>query len=168
MLTAQRLYTRPYEVSDVDALASILGDPTTMQFWPQPFTKEQTQAWIERSIKSQAENGFARWPVFLKESNLLIGDAGYFKTEVNGQQEMDLGYIIHHPYWGNGYATEIAQALFDYGRNILHLTRVVANMAHNHAASARVAQKIGMQLQTTFINPKNRNIDTLLYVWQHN
>lgn len=163
MLTTQRLYTRPYDMGDLYALAPILGDATTIQFWPQPFTKAKTQAWIERSIKSQAENGFGRWPVFLKGTNQLIGDAGYFKIEINGRLEMDLGYIIHHPYWGKGYATEIAQALLDYGCNTLHLNRIVANMAYNHKASARVAEKIGMQLQTTFINPKNRNLETLLY-----
>jgi RimJ/RimL family protein N-acetyltransferase len=37
-------------------------------------------------------------------------------------------------------------------------------MAASNAPSARVAEKLGMRLETRFHNPRNRNFETLLYV----
>lgn len=77
--------------------------------------------------------------------------------------EHDLGYIVHHPHWSNGYATEAAEACKRYALETLGLRRLVANMPVEHTASARVAEKIGMTLEKTFDNPKNRGIETRLY-----
>ena len=43
------------------------------------------------------------------------------------------------------------------------LERLFANMPADHAASIRVAEKIGMRRSDSFHNPRNRNILTCLY-----
>ncbi len=85
-----------------------------MSFWPAPFTTEQTSQWIERSIKSYAENGFGRFAVELKESGKLIGDCGILISELDRKPEYDLGYIIYAEYWGKGYGTEAARSALEY------------------------------------------------------
>jgi ribosomal-protein-alanine N-acetyltransferase len=80
-----------------------------------------------------------------------------------GQREHDLGYIIHHPYWRQGYGLECARACLEYGIHTLGLRRIVANMAHDHIASARVAERLGMRREASFHHPRNRNILTYVY-----
>jgi RimJ/RimL family protein N-acetyltransferase len=46
----------------------------------------------------------------------------------------------------------------------LGFQRVVANMAFDNLASQQVAERLGMKLESRFINPRNRDIETLLYV----
>ena len=163
-LKTARLYLRPYQVSDFEQLYPILSDPTTMSFWPQPYNQEQVHHWISRAMESYEENGFGRWPIFLQDNDQLIGCAGYFRLEVNDQFENDLGYIIHHPFWRMGYASEVAKACLDYGLHTLKLDRIVANMPTDHLGSKAVAEKIGLKETLTFINKKNRNIPTYLFV----
>lgn len=98
MIQAQRMLIRPFTPQDLPALTDILIHAETMRFWPKPFTSNQVQNWLERSLKSYAENGFGRYALILKDSEALIGDAGLLLAEVDGSERVDLGYIIHAPY----------------------------------------------------------------------
>ena len=161
--TSERLLLRRWTLDDLDALHAILSDPTTMRFWPAPLDRNATGAWIERNLQRYREDGFGRWALLLRRSGELIGDCGLMRLPVDGRVENDLGYIVHHPFQGHGYATEVAAACLRYAIDTLQLTRVVANMPADHHASARVAEKIGMHLERSFRNPRNRDLPTLLY-----
>ena len=164
VLETARLRLRQYQPADYAALHAILADPVTMQFWPAPFTPEQTQAWLGRQIAGYAARGYGHWAVERTvDSSALIGDVGLMLAQVNGRDEVDLGYIIHNPYWRQGYALEAARAALDFARAQPAISRVVANMAHDHYASRRVAEKLGMAFEGDFLNARNRGIRTLLY-----
>ncbi len=163
MIETERLIVRPWQESDVDAWYAIVSDPVTMQFWPAPLTQEDAARWIAVSLERYAREGFGRNALLLKETGELIGDCGIVSTTLDGEAVYDLGYILHHPYHRQGIGLEVASALRDYGFSVLNLPAIHANMAHDHTASRRVAEKIGMTLVRTFDNPRNRNIRTLLY-----
>lgn len=167
VVETEPLTLRDLTLDDLEPLHRIFSDPITMSFWPAPFAEEDTRRWIQRALRDYETLGFGRRAVILKESGELIGDCGLLYTEVDGKSEYDLGYIIHHPYWGNGYATEAAEACKRYAVETLGIGRLVANMPVDHVASARVAEKIGMGCEKTFINAKNRNIATYLYVFTY-
>ena len=166
VLETERLRLREWTRDDVGALAEIVGDPVTMRFWPAPLSYEAAQGWIERAIASYAANGFGRWALEERATGTLIGDCGIARNVVNGVEENDLGYIVHHPYWRRGYASEAALAVRDYGVQQLGLGRLVANMATEHHGSAAVARKLGMRLHTTFRNKRNRDLVTYLFVYE--
>jgi len=162
-MQTERLALRQYSSLDVDVMMEILGDPITMQFWPQPFNRKETLDWVSRAIDSYADHGFGRWVVERKNDHEVIGDCGILRLEVNGSMEFDLGYIIHHQWWNLGYGCEAARAAMDYALRELQLRRLVAGMADNHYGSARVAEKLGMTLESKFYNPGNSNQLTRLY-----
>lgn len=164
MLETERLLLRPPDPGDFEALHRIFSDPVTMSFWPAPFTEEDTRQWISRSLRDHEEIGFGRRPVVLKSSGEVVGDCGIMRAEIAGKTEYDLGYIVYHPFWDNGYASEAAEACQRYAVEQLGIRRLVANMPTDHAASIRVAEKIGMHWEKTFRNPRNRDIETHLYV----
>lgn len=162
VLESDRLVLRPYTWDDLTALHSILSNPVTMQFWPAPFTLEQSRHWIQRRLE-QYSTGFGRLALIHKRTNALIGDAGLLILEVDGVKENDLGYIIDCKYWKDGYGTEAAETVKNYGISDLGLNRICANMPVDHAGSRRVAEKLGMKLEKQFANKRNRDILTCLY-----
>lgn len=166
ILETERLILRQLTLDDLQALHRIFSDPITVRFWPAPFTLEATQRWIERSLDHYADFGFGRYALILKTTGELIGDCGILRNEVDGAPENDLGYIIHHPYWRNGYASEAAAACLHDAVEALGLKRLVANMPVAHTGSMRVAEKIGMRRVKTFQNARNRGIDTYVYVYE--
>lgn len=159
-----RLMLREYTMEDVPLLHAIVSDPVTMSFYPVPFTLEKTTAWIERSIQNFGEFGLGRFAVILKETGDLIGCAGFFRTEVNGKLETDLGYIFDKLHWGKGYATEAALSCIEVARATNWTHRIVIQMAADHLRSAHVAERLGAKLETRFVNQRNRMKLTKLFV----
>lgn len=163
VLVTSRLMLRPYSADDLPVVLPIFSDPITMAFWPQPLTEVAVLAWVQRNSAAFQATRLGRLIVELRDTHVVIGDCGIVYGEVNGQPEYDLGYIVHHPYWRQGFGSECAQACLDYGIHTLGLRRMVANMACDHIASMRVAERLGMQREATFHNLRNRNLLTYLY-----
>lgn len=163
VIETNRLVLMEYEQGDATILYEILSNPVTMSFWPAPFTKEQADKWVETNITRYKENGFGRWSVILKENSQVIGDCGIIVSEIDGNLENDLGYIIHHPHWRKGFAYEAADACKNYALKQRGLGRLCANMPFDHGASRKVAEKLGMKKEKEFFNTRNRNTLTFLY-----
>ncbi|MCS7460243.1 GNAT family N-acetyltransferase [Paenibacillus doosanensis] len=163
ILQTDRLLLREYEEGDQEEAYRLLSDPVTMSFWPQPLDREQAAGWVRRSMDSCRENGFGRWLVVDKSTGGSVGDCGLMRASIGGREEIDLGYIIHHPHWRRGYGFEAASACMEYGFARLGLERICANMPVEHTASSRVAEKLGMIKEKEFSNPRNRGIMTCLY-----
>jgi RimJ/RimL family protein N-acetyltransferase len=159
-----RLLLCPYEASDVALLHTVVSDPITMSHYPESFSMEKSEAWIKRSLDLYVSEGFGRYAVLLKETGDYIGDVGFFRTVVNGNEEIDLGYILDKQYWGKGYATEAAQACVDLARKNRWFNRIVVQMAHSNIPSRKVAERLGAKLERDFINPHNRDLPTHLFV----
>jgi [ribosomal protein S5]-alanine N-acetyltransferase len=146
VLETKRLTLRKMTLHDVDDLLAILCDPEAMQFYPKPFDRQMTQMWVERNIERYAQPGFGLWSLILKESDKLIGDCGLVMQEVDGIEEVEIGYHIRRDLWGQGLATEAAQGCRDYGFSQLGVDRLISLIHPANIASRRVAEKNGMRL----------------------
>ncbi len=163
IIETKRLIIRDYNNDDLDDLFRLLSDPTTMSYWPKPFSRDDCRQWIIRNIDLYVEYGFGRRAVELKSNAQIIGDCGVVNREINEMDVNDIGWIIDHEYWNQGYATEAAAAMRDYAFQCLQVDAVHANMPWDHTASIRVAEKIGMKKIAEFENIRNRGILTYLY-----
>lgn len=163
MITTTRTILRPYTPADVAQIAPILGDPTTMAFWPQPLDLAAAASWVERSITAYATHGLGRWLICTRTTGAVIGDCGVLPITLEGATEWDLGYIVHYPFWRQGYALECAQAYIAAVRQAGQIPTLIANMPADHIASWRTAEALGFQYERSFANPRNRNILTRIY-----
>jgi len=150
VLQSERLLFREYTRKDLPKMEEILGDPTTMQFWPKPYDKEGVKKWIEKNVEPYLGSGGGRLVTVIKKTNEVIGDCGLIETKIDGQAEFDLGYIIHHPHWRAGFGFEAAQALLRHGFQTLRMGRIVVQMPENHHGSRRIAEKLGMTYEKSY------------------
>ena len=56
-----------------------------------------------------------------------------------------IGYFLDSAHWGNGYATEMLEALIRFGFDDLELHRLYVNCDEENRASRKVLEKAGMQ-----------------------
>ncbi len=80
--------------------------------------------------------------------------------------QANIGYELAPEYRGEGYATEVAQAMLAFGFEELRLHRIWARCAAENAASYRVLEKIGMRRERFLREEKwmkGRWWDTLVY-----
>ena len=144
ILKTRRLVFRELALQDVDALCRILADRETMKYYPRPYTKEETKAWIEKSLKSYEENGYGLWAIDLKTNGLFIGQCGISNQNIDGITVPEIGYHIDKNHWNNGYATEAASACLEYGFGKLGLDEIFIHTYIRNLPSIRIAEKIGM------------------------
>ena len=57
--------------------------------------------------------------------------------------DWEIGYWIGRPWWGQGFATEIGQALVALGTQTLGASRLIAGHYDDNPASGRVLEKLG-------------------------
>lgn len=74
-----------------------------------------------------------------------IGICGLVKRD--GLADVDVGFAFMPAHESQGYATESAGAVLDYGRRILGLRRIVAIAAPDNHASIAVLTKIGLRFE---------------------
>src|SRR3954454_1000257 len=86
--------------------------------------------------------GYSFWAVQERASGRLIGDAGLYRTPAG---EVELGYTLGKPWWGRGYATEVARAWLEAAFSRLGVPEVVALAEPANAASLHVLEKVGMR-----------------------
>lgn len=146
LLETKRLILREMTLNHVDDLLEIFSDPEAMQFYPKPFDRQMTRTWIQRNIQRYTQDGFGIWALMLKASGNLIGDCGLALQEVDGVEEVEIGYHIHRDLWGQGFATEAAQVCRDYGFIQLGYDKLISLINPANIASRRVAEKNGMTL----------------------
>lgn len=91
--------------------------------------------------------GYGQWTVVEKASGEVIGRVGLWNPE--GWPGVELGWIIRHSRWGNGFATEAAQASLDWAWRYLPVDHIISIIQPDNLASIRVAQKIGERLEKT-------------------
>jgi RimJ/RimL family protein N-acetyltransferase len=146
ILETPRLILREFSADDVDALARVLSDPETMRFYPAPFDQAGVEDWIARNCRRYAKDGHGLWAMALRSSGELIGDCGLTVQDVDGRNEIEIGYHVRRDHWGQGFATEAARACRDYGFAHLVVSRLVSIIRPENIPSRRVAEKNGMTI----------------------
>ncbi len=121
---------------------------------PRDFTDIRVVLEEEARAGTQAE--IALWPVVEKASGRVIGHCGLLEKNVDNQSEIELIYVLASDSWGKGYATEAASVLRDYAFDQLGLQRIIALIDPGNPASARVAEKIGMEYERETRRPSGK------------
>jgi RimJ/RimL family protein N-acetyltransferase len=111
-------------------------------------------------FKATVENGREADPwrfgfgVVHKVDNVLIGMCG-FTALPDSDGVAEIGYGIAPAYQGKGYATEVANALFDFASRHESVRLVRAHTLAETNASTRVLEKCGFQKVGETIDPEN-------------
>ena len=58
-----------------------------------------------------------------------------------GDDKAELGYWLGTQFWNNGYVTEAAKAVIDFGFNELHLNKIYATYFLHNPASGKYWKK---------------------------
>ncbi len=150
ILSTERLDFRELTQDDAPALAAIYADIEVMQYLATGRTRtlEETQAEIEHHRECYARDGHGLWAAVLRETGALIGRCGLLHWQIDGAEEVEVAYLLGRDHWGGGLGTEAATAIRDWAFENVAAPRLVS-LAYPHTkASARVAEKIGMQFDS--------------------
>jgi ribosomal-protein-alanine N-acetyltransferase len=144
-LQTNRLILRPFEKTDAKEVQLLAGDrsiaDTTLEI-PHPYEDGMAEQWISTHQAKFEAGEMAHFAITLRETNGLIGAIRL--TIVPRFERAELGYWIGNPYWENGYCTEAARTVLEYGFTTLKLNRIHAHHFKRNPASGRVLERVGM------------------------
>lgn len=149
-LTTRRLVLRPFILEDAATVQRLAGAyeiaATTLNI-PHPYEDGMAEAWIVSHGPAWEAQSDLTLAVTLgteaQDLQPVIGAVGLGLSLRHRRAE--LGYWLGLPYWNQGYTTEAAGALVNFGFETLALNRIEAGHYPGNLASGRVMQKLGMQ-----------------------
>lgn len=103
-----------------------------------------TMAYLERNLAHWETHGFGLWMLRRVDGGPIIGRGLLRHLDVEGVPEIEIGYSFHPEHWGNGYATEIAVACLEVGREAFGFTSMVGLTLPTNTASRHVLEKAGL------------------------
>lgn len=105
------------------------------------------EAYLERNLAHWDRFGYGVWVLHSVEGNAFAGRAVLRHVDVDGSDEVEVGYGFLPEFWGKGLATEITHACLGIARDEVGLGSVVALTALGNAASRRVLEKAGLRFE---------------------
>lgn len=151
ILETERLVLRHLLLSDLDALFALYCDPQIRQYFPEgTLTYDETREELEWFLHGHPRHPeLGLWATMDKSSGQFIGRCGLLPWTIDERLEVEVAYLLDKAYWGQGLATEAAQAVAKYGFEQLGLSRLICLIDPRNQASQNVAGRIGMQLEQT-------------------
>jgi RimJ/RimL family protein N-acetyltransferase len=168
IIMTKRLTLRDFEKADWRSVQDYASDPEVVRYVDfGPNSEEESRIFIQKAFDQQNEKPRRNFTlaITLKAQNVLIGGCGIYVSNP-GNREGYIGYVLNRNFWSQGYATEAARALLEFGFNKLKLHRIFATCDIKNVASAHVLEKIGMRQEGHFHENgwvKGRWRDSLLY-----
>lgn len=147
-LETSRLGLRPPQASDAEPLREIHEDPEVIQHVVVVAPPGGiTVAWrnVAMMVGHWHLRGYGQWTVLEKTSGQVIGRVGLWNPE--GWPGIELGWIIRRSRWGEGFATEAAQAALDWAWDHVQTDHLISIIQPDSLASLRVAEKIGERFE---------------------
>lgn len=155
ILETDRVGLRKFLESDLQAFASINGDPDVMEFFPSTMSADESEAMAQRINSGIDECGFGFWAAEEKSTCKFIGFTGLQKVKFEGgfTPAVEIGWRLAKEFWGRGLATESAQRCLEFAFFDLQLESVVSFTSILNGRSYRVMERIGMKRITEFNHP---------------
>ena len=155
ILESNRLGFRQWKESDRTPFIALNADPKVMEFFPDVMSADEVDAMLTRMVDHITKHGFGFYAVDLLATGEFIGflGLGIPRFELDFGPFVEIGWRTKQSSWGQGYATEGANALLDYGFNTLGLHTIYSMTAIQNKKSEHIMKKIGMSYDRFFDMP---------------
>lgn len=160
ILETSRLVLRRLVLDDLDALYTLYRDPEVRRYFPvegasadRTLSYEETRDELEWFLNGHPRHPeLGLWATILKETGKFIGRCGLLPWTIDGQDEVEIAYLIDKAQWGLGLGTEAALGIRDHAFDDLGLSRLICLIDPENLASIKVARKIGMTFEKSIVD----------------
>ena len=163
VIETERLYLREFTLEDTPQIFELNSDLQVMKYQPaserENVSLERSAATVEECIQYYSQKpGLGVWPTILKEGDKFIGWT--LLKNLEGTEEIEIGYRYFPQFWGMGFCTEISLAVIAHGFDDIGLERIVGISHSQNKGSIRVFEKIGLKYEK---NAHYYGMDVLYY-----
>ena len=155
IMETNRLILREVNHGDAESLFALFNEPEVMKYFSNtPRSIEEAYERIELDLGQYTKRGFGFWATVLKDTGKIVGQCGLLAQKVDEFDETEIAYALAKEYRGQGFATEAAKAIKNYGFNKLNFNRLISIIDPDNISSQKVALRTGLAFEktTTWMN----------------
>lgn len=145
-----RLYLRQRTSADAEDIFAYarLPEVTIPAGFPAVETLADELYYIEHIYSSNLakENIPSGYGITLKGTDKVIGSIDF--PHRHGDKTLEIGYLLHPDYWGQGIVPEAGRAMLKVGFELLGLDKIILICYDYNKQSQAVARKLGFTLET--------------------
>jgi RimJ/RimL family protein N-acetyltransferase len=143
---------RPLTESDSPAVHRLLSDPAVAVWFsrgeqPEPFNLTQCEEFVQSQMGHWSAHRFGMclgW-----DAATCAGWSLLQHTIVDGFSEVEIGWTVASPSWGQGIGTRLGQHALERAGE-LGLRSIIAYARIENAASRRIMEKLGLSYEREF------------------
>ncbi len=146
----KRLKMRKLQIDDIDIWKKFFINNSSLKYLGLDLNKEfdlLAEEWIEHQFSRYENNRHGHLALIDLNKKQFIGQAGLLTQQVDGTNEIEIGYHIIPEFWGKGYATEAALYLRHIGFENYEYDSLVSVIDIRNKGSQNVAVKTGMKIE---------------------
>ena len=161
-----KIVIRPWQKKDVPQLAALANN---INIWknvrdrlPHPYLEKDAEEWIGFTLSEQPLTNFA-----IEADGVAAGAIGFILQQDVYRKNIEIGYFVGEPFWGQGIATIAVKQLTDMLLANYDVARFYAGVFENNPSSMRVLEKNGFHLEAVHkksIFKNNELLDEYLWV----
>jgi RimJ/RimL family protein N-acetyltransferase len=161
LATTPRLRVRAWRADDAPSLAALGSDVEVVRYlggvpWSVDDATRLISSWeeIDQSL------GVTTWACEDRASGVLVGYCGFARTNAAWLRSdiVEIGWLVARDRWGEGLATEAAEAVLPLGLARFPPSRIVSKCDVRNAASERVMRKLGLRRAGVVRRPQDLTV----------
>jgi RimJ/RimL family protein N-acetyltransferase len=143
-LETERLSLRQWSLADLEAIIAMDRDPEVWKYLEEPGPIDEQREETRERILTEFGNGLGVWSIFWHNDPNFLGYAFIIPFNDKGPQ-VELGFRLARPAWGQGVASEAAGRLIRHGFETLGLNEIVAVTDPDNAPSEKTLKRLGFK-----------------------
>lgn len=138
-----RFVIRNFKAEEEEQFMSLFNDEQVTLHLPKRSRKENLEI-FKKTLDGYSESpSLGRWGIFNNANGELIGMC-LLRNYENGDEKVELGYVLARKFWGKGIASEMALIMVAYGFTHIKTKEIVAVTTLGNAGSQKVLEKAGL------------------------
>lgn len=146
-LRTRRTLLRAWKDSDLPAWCEMNADAEVRRHFASVHTQDEAVAEASRIRGFLAQRGWGCWALEIPGTLPFAGFVGLLVPtfEAHFVPCVEIGWRLPQSAWGQGYATEAAQAAAQFAFDVLDQDEIVAITTPSNKPSQRVMERLGMR-----------------------
>lgn len=167
--TARMTMKFPLGIVSAEEIVNAISDKETLRYMdsaPYDYTAESANRFLVFLEYAKGSEKNLELGVFDNKTNTYIGMVTLGDIDFYNKS-CELGYWISKPYTGKGIATECANALLDYAKNVLGMEIINAYVITEHSKSIALLERLGFKRKDLLKNNtenKGELVDRYWYI----
>ena len=144
-----RLLLRQQTPEDLQELWEFHKNPENIRYYHDaPTTVDEVSEQLEWDLDWYLKNeALGTWAIIYKETGKLVGLCSLMPWTVDGNEEIEMAYILAEDCRGQGFGTELSRGVIRYGFEKLQLPRIISLIEPDNLLSRHVVEKAGMRFE---------------------